>query len=71
VFAAVQQNITGTPAPAWDAAGLLIRPDNTVAIYARLYDWFTGESLFPEGQPIVCDLNDSLNNGGARLFRWP
>lgn len=71
VSAVVQQSVTGTAAPGWDAADIVIFPDNTVQITPKLYDWFTGASLFPDQPPIICELNDNLNRGGARLFRYP
>lgn len=65
-FTIVKQNFTGTPGPAWDAAGIAVFPDNSVVVSARLYDWYTGENLIPQTDPILCQLGEAVT-----FFRYP
>jgi hypothetical protein len=56
----------------YSVATIFVRPDNSVDIYPRTYDW-AGNDLTPSPSPdpIVCKLNTGGLDGSVYFFRYP
>jgi hypothetical protein len=68
VFNLVEQRLTdpNDPQPAWNAAGIIMRPNGTVTIEARLYDFDSGANLVTNTENIECTLG-----AGVTFFPYP
>ena len=71
IFNLVEHEVPGEPRfPAWNVAGIIMRPDGSVTVTSRTYEWATGLDVSaggPEdGAQAVCDLG-----AGVYFYKYP